>query len=1376
MLARVFYISWLLFLPCHLFSQRDHSPVTDGQTFIQYYPPASYLNKHRQNWCVIQDHRGMIYVGNTTGLLTFDGVKWRFYQCSNRSVIRSLKKDDFGRIYYGAKGEFGYLSADSVGTLQLIPLSDFLPDTVENIGDVWDIACTSDKVYFQSRYYTFRFDIAAISSAKQAVYPKANIWIEKKAAIGFTGLVAVNEAAYFQDLGKGLLKVTGDSLEILTESGPAKSIVFDKILPLANHKESEPHLLFVTKFDGLYEMNGEVISQVELAPFVQDFLLKNNLTISSAFLPNGHLAISTVRKGLLILDQDYRLVRCLNKSTGLATDAVTYAYSDRQEGLWLATEKGIARVETSSPLTFFSNSHGIEGNIYSITYHKESLCLGTASGIFSSSKRTPNRASSFQLVEAFPKKCSALASTGDELLAAIPREGLMQVDRGKETAIQEGNHIFVRPSRFDKRLVFMGIESHGDGGLIVYKSQDGWKPIQVDFDIPSDIRYIAEEAPGIIWLGHRTDGYYRVEIPALIESGVDILESIDSLSLKVEHITDETSITGGKARLFPVHGKLYLATNKGLKRFDPTTRTLVPDLSLGKELADTTTFIYLMIPGNNGEIWIKSSLTENSFGKLVPKAGGSFKWEDVPIINRIAGPSFNIIYPDPYQDDIVWLGGSEILVKYNLSRGVTQPQNYAPLIRRVLVNGDSLIYDGDLSLISESLTPPQLSYKKNNLRIEYAATSFDVPEKSQYQVWLSPFEEGWSDWTQETQKDYTNVPEGHYTFRLRAKNLYEVESQEAVFAFVVLPPWYRTWGAYFGYFLLLVGFIGGIVKWRERNLTAKNRALEAIIADRTRELAQKNEKLLALDQTKSRFFTNISHEFRTPLTVISGMVDQIKSHPEKWRDKGLEMIQRNSQQVLELVNQILDLRKLEAGSLELNLIHGDIVPYLRYIAESVHSYAEQKKVSLLFESDLETLMMDYDKGKVLSVVSNLLSNAIKFTPEGGEVRFKVQRLGFGVEGIPQRTLSSEHRTSNLLIQVSDTGIGIPPDKLPHIFDRFYQVDDSTTREEEGTGVGLALAQELVRLMAGQITVKSEVNKGSTFSLQLPIRHLDQVESEDSRLVSNSGLIPSKTFDQPLQDVQITKSSNDSLPSLLIVEDNKDVIQYLIACLENQYQLLVSRNGEEGIEMAIEAVPDLILSDVMMPRKDGLELCETLKGDERTSHIPIVLLTAKADVASRISGWERGADAYLAKPFDQPELLAVLKKLLELRRKLQARYASLEVHPPPIAGNVQQEDAFIQKLRQAIIGHLDDPTLNVTSLCDMMSMSRTQLHNKVKALTGRSATSFVRFVRLGEAKKLLAQSHLRIAEVAYQVGFSDPSYFSRSFTEEYGHAPSEAREQ
>lgn len=529
-----------------------------------------------------------------------------------------------------------------------------------------------------------------------------------------------------------------------------------------------------------------------------------------------------------------------------------------------------------------------------------------------------------------------------------------------------------------------------------------------------------------------------------------------------------------------------------------------------------------------------------------------------------------------------------------------------------------------------------------------------------------------------------------------------------------------------------------------------------------KELAAKNEQLRELDELKNLFFTNITHEFRTPLTVIIGMAEQIKKAPEKWLDKGTTMIKRNGNGLLHLIGQLLDFSKLESGKLRLNLVQGDAVKYLKYVAESFHSLVESNQLKLHFLNDEPEIKMDYDPDKLLIVLSNLLSNAIKFTPEGGNIYVLVKK---------QETRDK----SKLVLTVKDTGIGIPEDQLPHIFDRFYQVknQEQSTHKGKSSGIGLAFTKELVQLMGGEIQVTSQLGKETTFAITLPISQKAKLleDLEDIDLLSRLEGLGVQLGNE--EDI-IPERTDEQLPSLLIVEDSPDVAQYLVACLEGKYLLDIAWDGKEGIEKAIQQVPDIIISDVMMPHKDGLELCQTLKTDERTSHIPIILLTAKTDVASRISGLERGADAYLPKPFEQAELFIRLEKLIELRRRLQARYATLDGLSPSNDQAVRREDEFIIRVQEIIHENIDDEQFGIPELCRAIGLSRTQVHNKMKALTGRSTSHYIRSIRLRKAKKLLETTDLNISEIAYEVGFRDPKYFSRTYREEYGHNPKEVR--
>ena len=661
----------------------------------------------------------------------------------------------------------------------------------------------------------------------------------------------------------------------------------------------------------------------------------------------------------------------------------------------------------------------------------------------------------------------------------------------------------------------------------------------------------------------------------------------------------------------------------------------------------------------------------------------------------------------------------------------------------------------------ESLNRIELPATKRYLKVNFALSNYNSPESSQFSYKISnqSDEVDWIDIGPISSLTLNNLHVGEYDILIRGIDYKgQMTEQPIILPIRVKEFFYKTWW-FIGLCTLVFGFVTFL--WFRR-IKEENIRLEAEVVKRTEKINAQTEALKQLDEMKSRFFTNISHELRTPLTIIGGMVDKMKENPEKWLSKGHSMIKRNSDNLINLVSQILDLRKLESGKLTLNLIQSDIIHYLNYLVESFHSLAENKDIQLYFHPDPSEMLMDYDPEKILRIVSNLLSNAFKFTPEGGDV-------------IIQTSVENLDGKNRFIIQVKDTGIGIPNEKLAHVFDRFYQVDDTATRKGEGTGIGLALTQELVKLMQGNIKVESWLNEGTVFTVEIPITNNAVLSS------ITDGQITQKTSDPNLAiftidaiETRTLSAGDNQLPSLLIVEDNPDVIQYLLACLDDQFQLEVAKDGEEGIQKAIEQVPDIILSDVMMPKKDGFELCQTLKTDVRTSHIPIVLLTAKADQDARLSGLERGADAYLTKPFNKEELFIQLKNLIEVRRKLQERYSSIEALPPSQDVVFKEEDQFIENLRKIIEENFEDENFGIAELCREAAMSRAQLHRKIKALTGHSTSIFTRSIRLQKAKELLQTTTLNISEIAYTVGFSNPNYFTMVFSEKYGQSPSDFR--
>ncbi len=684
----------------------------------------------------------------------------------------------------------------------------------------------------------------------------------------------------------------------------------------------------------------------------------------------------------------------------------------------------------------------------------------------------------------------------------------------------------------------------------------------------------------------------------------------------------------------------------------------------------------------------------------------------------------------------------------------------------------------------EKITPIRLPPTHRYINLDFALSDYMNPEKMNFSYRIEKpgglskqtFDEEsfWINIGPNTELTLTDLPVGEFTIFIKGSDYkgYWTEQPLAI-PIKVYPFFYQTW---WFYLLCSLPFIIGAYFWYSR-LTTEKKRLEAEVNKRTLQIVKDKElieeqaaKLLELDEMKSRFFTNISHEFRTPLTIISGMIPQITKQPDKWMTKGMELIQRNSNHLLSLINQILDLRKLESGALQANFIQADIIPYLNYIADSFRTVALAKGIKLHILSQKKELIMDYDPDKMMHILSNLLSNALKYTSTEEDIYFQINQT----------------QDDQLQLIVKDTGQGIQKEHLPYIFDRFYQVEDLANQKPQGSGVGLALTKELVHLLNGVIEVDSEWGVGTTFSLFFPITRKARFQEQQSKLgpMSNEEMAgeESGTTVSSIEKTSTTlpiinnhPSKLESLPSLLIVEDNPEVRLYLTACLAENYDLLMAENGQEGIDAAIEKVPDLIVSDVMMPIKDGFELCDTLKNDERTSHIPIILLTAKADFDSKLSGLRKGADAYLTKPFQEEELLVRLEQLLILRNRLHERYknqlGSASISP---SAEHAMEDAFIGKFRQLVMDNITEEHFGVVQLCRSLGISRSQLHKKVKALTGLSTTSLVRSIRLHKAKQLLQTTDLNVSEVGYEVGINNPAYFSRIYSEEFGKAPRETR--
>ncbi len=536
-----------------------------------------------------------------------------------------------------------------------------------------------------------------------------------------------------------------------------------------------------------------------------------------------------------------------------------------------------------------------------------------------------------------------------------------------------------------------------------------------------------------------------------------------------------------------------------------------------------------------------------------------------------------------------------------------------------------------------------------------------------------------------------------------------------------------------------------------------------------------NAILAELDELKSRMFSNISHELRTPLTLILDPIEQMMDAGQKKIPgaRTLKTMERNTRRILDLVNQMLDLSKLDAGHLKIELSEGKLFHHLRVIVSSSSSLAEKKQVHFITKYPEQELLTWFDMDKLDKIITNLLSNAFKYTPSGGSVSFTASLK----ESRPKKQDLS--RVENWLnVSVHDTGKGIPEEDLPKIFDRFYQAGEKDDPERVGTGIGLALTRELVDLMKGEIRAESKQDHGTHINLSLPLGKKHLKEEEYSLVDQKPGTArPARApaDEESCPEPEDFPGGGEGLPIVLVVDDSEDIRIHIRDNLSG-FRVMEAENGEVGLEKALEVLPDLVITDVRMPGMDGIELSKRLKEDERTSHIPLIMLTAKSGVESKLEGLETGADDYLTKPFNSKELDLRVKNLVAQREKLRERYRKEFLLEPSAVSVESADEKFLKKTREIIEKQLSDPDFSVEELGREIALSRMQLFRKIKSLTDQSPSEYIRNLRLKRAAQLIKSDYGNLAEITYEVGFNHPSYFAKCFRELYGVAPSEyARE-
>jgi signal transduction histidine kinase/DNA-binding response OmpR family regulator/ligand-binding sensor domain-containing protein len=843
---------------------------------------------------------------------------------------------------------------------------------------------------------------------------------------------------------------------------------------------------------------------------------------------------------------------------------------------------------------------------------------------------------------------------------------------------------------------------------------------------------LEEDAKGTIWMGTQLG----------LVKAIPSAKGLDFQLITADPLNRDGLNYNSIACILPTpDGKLWLGTKGGGINILDTQTGKVRHITTADGLLNNV--VYGILPGSRaGEFWCS---TNRGLAKIVaPKnVDGKFVITTFTAALGLQDNEFNTFSFCKNDNGELIFGGINGLNRF--FPNTLRPDTTLP---PVFIVNIEINHQKSAFACPENLRELEISHDQNNISFEFAALDFTDPSKNRYRYRLVGLDADWVETGNYRFAHFSHLAPGRYTLLVQGNNGESDWGEAQSLILVVHPPWYRSNWAYLCYLLLLAWGSYRAYQFQIRRVKEREQ-----LAFEYRE----NERVKALEQVKANFFTNVTHEFRTPLTLIVEPLRQLLSNPnDPERAEKIRLAEGNSRKLLGLVNQLLDMAKLESGSMVLDLRRGDLGQAVRDVFETFLPLAEKHGVHLTLQGvDLTTFQMsnlEFDAGKVELVLNNLISNALKFTPAGGKVHVEWE-----MEYLEPETPAAMPKIQ-YSIRVSDTGIGIPTTALPKIFDRFYQVDGSHTRSGEGTGIGLALSKELAELMGGSIAAESEVGKGSVFTFWIPIA------------VSRDLVI-------------FEKASNlRELPVALVVEDNADLRQFIKISLGADWQVVEAPDGEEGVRKAIELLPDLIISDLMMPHKDGFTLCDELKNHELTAHIPIILLTAKTTIDAKLKGLRTGADDYLTKPFNTEELLARMTNLVEARRRLRLLFGQANAAVTPLKNTSDEpatsdflselDRAFLEKANRVLEEHLADEQFSVDDFALKMLISRAQLYRKIKALTDQNTSDYIRRYRLNRAYRMLKSGTGRVGEVSLLVGFGNEKYFSTVFKEHFGVSPSQ----
>ena len=1323
--------------------------------------------------CITQDHEGFIWIGTANGLNKFNGYNFTYYYADTKEdttllsgEIFSLLVDKRNTLWVGTYRGLHKYNAET-DNFSYIPLDPVHGYPIRNMIDgedytIWIATAGSGLIKYNTKndhFIAFTPDSKGETNISSndilTIYKESNdrLWIG-----------TVNNGVDIYDIKKNRFKNI-NLANTFTNTRNCNSVE-------CFYKLSEDTLLIGTR-NGLYYYNE---SKKQLSEFFynkEKIITKDGTTVYSICKDRqNRLWISTNGEGVICIDRNtgniFRLKHDKEKSTSLINENNRSLFEDRQGNIWIVSYQGGINI-LPNKIRFFENYNLFDPDAFfksntvtSITTDsKNNVWVGTDGGglkyIDRSAQKTCHYYPKDNLSNSIPDKVimSLLIDKKENLWIGTYSGGLSVYNRKDksfknykktEQAYSLSNNYAAALLQDKRGNIWIGTNG---GGLNKYNPSTGNFTAYISEDttygtslVNNWINAIAEDNNGRIWIGtfwglsvFDPDANYFINY--LRQRG-----EAHNISNNVIYSIIETS-----------DNEIWIGTRNGLNKFLPH-RNSFQVYTVANGLPGN--IIYGIEEDNRGNLWIS---TNHGLCKLNPKTGETnnyFESDGLQSNEFTRGASYKSSTGELFFGGIQGLNSfhpDSIYEQYQIPKPViSEFQIFDQKIRPGHAFNDRIILTNPISK-----TPKiRLKHSDNSFSFELAALDFILPEKNFYQYKMEGFDNAWKSLDLKQHKiTYTNLDAGTYIFKFKASSIDNQWSDDYSQLIIQIdPPPYKTWWAYALYGLFIVGLM--LTIW---NFFAKRIKLQGQIKLERVE-RQKSEEL---NQAKLRFFTNISHEFRTPITLILGPIEKLLSDQQlgkKYKQTFL-LMHKNANRLLRLVNQLIDLRKVESGSIKLKVTEGDIIKFLKEIYAAFGDYAVQKGIDFQFISDLDELKCWFDEDKIDKIIFNLLSNAFKFTPKHGEIILSA----FVEETAGQKQLK---------IMVKDTGRGIPEKDKDNVFTRFYQISNKQGIGNEGSGVGLSLTKNLVEIHKGTIDFISAENSGTSFTVKLPLN--DEIYSPTEKFDLDARPEKHNISDLPIMDTENVevedafRSNQTDKYKILIVEDNFDLRKYIAAELALDYQIIEAENGKEGIQKTMNELPDLIISDVLMPEMDGFEFCKQVKSNLLTNHIPVILLTAKTSIEQRIEGIEMGADSYIPKPFHPEHVKVRVRKLIELRFTLKQKFSAqmhqtdLEVKP--------HHDKFLEKITEVIKKNITDTELNIESLSKIMGMSRSNLHRKLVLLTDKSPSEFVRIIKLNESLTLLKKKQYNISEVSYMVGFNSLSYFTNCFKNHFHISPTE----